>query len=134
MTGSTSRTKGQSGERELAALLSDLTGRHIKRRVRQHDGDADLEGLPGWAIEVKRYRQATPALIAGWWDQACRQAERAGAAPILFYRVDRQDWRCVWPAHLHLRPPHATPSTNLIDTLQADPLTWWRLVCSSPRL
>ena len=52
----TSRTKGQVGEREVAAELSKLTGQHIMRRVRNAAGDADLEGLKGWAVEVKRHR------------------------------------------------------------------------------
>ena len=33
--GSLSRTKGQTGEREAARLLSELTGRTVRRRVRQ---------------------------------------------------------------------------------------------------
>ena len=43
--GSLSRTKGAAGERELAALLSELSGRDVRRRVRQHAGDSDLLGL-----------------------------------------------------------------------------------------
>ena len=40
--GAMSRNKGKTGEREAAALLSDLLGLDIRRRVRQHDGDSDL--------------------------------------------------------------------------------------------
>ena len=54
-----SRTKGAAGERELAAALRELTGWDIRRRVRQHDGDSDLEGVPGWSIEVKRLADPT---------------------------------------------------------------------------
>ena len=45
--GAMQRTKGQTGEREAAALIRDLTGWDVRRRVRQHDGDSDLEGVPG---------------------------------------------------------------------------------------
>ncbi|MDP2064639.1 MAG: hypothetical protein Q8K38_01550 [Burkholderiaceae bacterium] len=92
-----SRTKGKVGEREIAALVADLTGLCIKRRVRQHAGDSDLEGVPGWCIEVKRHAKATRADIRQWWSQAQEQAQRAGTMPVLLYRQDRDDWRAVWP-------------------------------------
>ena len=92
------RRKGQSGERELAGIIRDLTGWDVRRRVRQHDGDSDLEGVPGWAVEVKRHAKATPAVIDGWWDQAVRQA--TGSRPVLVYRLDRRDWVARWPLHV----------------------------------
>ena len=99
-----SRTKGKTGERELAALLSELTGHDVRRRVRQHEADSDLEGVPGWSIEAKRYKAAPPALVAQWWGQAVEQSRRTNALPVLFYRADRADWRVVWPAGLHQSP------------------------------
>lgn len=89
------RTKGKAGEREIAAIVRDLTGWDVRRRVRQHDGDADLEGIPGWVPEVKRHKAAGRAEIASWWRQAVAQA--ASAMPVLFYRLDRDSWRAVWP-------------------------------------
>jgi len=119
------RTKGHAGERELAALLAELTGHDVRRRVRQHQGDSDLEGLPGWSVECKRYRSAAPCEVAGWWAQAASQAEQDGTRPVLFYRLDRHPWRCVWPADLHTgrRPV----SVSFDDTLVSDPLVWWRM-------
>lgn len=90
-----SRTKGQSGEREAAALIRELTGWAVRRRVRQHEGDADLEGVPGWAVEIKRHRTATRGDIARWWAQAVEQA--GNLLPVLMYRADRDEWRAVWP-------------------------------------
>lgn len=123
--GATSRRKGAAGERELAALLASVTGHTVRRRVRQHDGDSDLEGVPGWAVECKRYRTAQPADLAAWWAQAVRQAERAGQLPVLFVRVDRQGWRAIWPAHVHLAG--SQPSHDVADTLQAEVAVWWRM-------
>ena len=94
------RNKGASGEREIAALVRDLTGWDVRRRVRQHAGDSDLEGVPGWSVEVKRRASATRSDIAGWWRQAVTQA--AGALPVLFYRLDRESWRAVWPVAVGL--------------------------------
>ncbi len=100
--GLTSRRKGKVGEREIAGLLADLTGYAVKRRVRQHDGDSDLEGLPGWCVEVKRHARATRGDLTGWWRQAVTQADAAGGIPVLFFRRDRDDWRAVWPLSVNL--------------------------------
>lgn len=93
--GNMQRTKGAGGEREIAGIVRDLTGWDVRRRVRQHDGDSDLEGVPGWSVEVKRHRAATRGDIARWWGQAVAQA--GDLLPVLFYRVDRDAWRAVWP-------------------------------------
>lgn len=90
-----SRNKGKAGEREAAALIRDLTGWDVRRRVRQHDGDSDLLGVPGWAVEIKRYASAGRSDIAGWWDQTVAQA--GDLVPVLFYRLDRGEWTAVWP-------------------------------------
>lgn len=89
------RNKGKAGEREIAAIVRDLTGWDVRRRVRQHDGDSDLEGAPGWSVEVKRHRSATRGDLARWWAQAVAQA--GDQVPVLFYRLDRDTWRAVWP-------------------------------------
>ncbi|RCX09800.1 putative PDDEXK endonuclease [Extensimonas vulgaris] len=128
--GSLSRTKGQSGERELAALLSELTGRRIARRVRQHAGDSDLVGLPDWCIESKRARSAPLSLVAReWWPQAVTQANAQGTIPLLCFRADRQPWRAVWPVWpvWAILPELRTPCTSFDDAVMGDLLTWWRL-------
>lgn len=96
------RNKGKTGEREAAGLIRDLTGWDVQRRVRQHDGDSDLVGVPGWSVEVKRRRSATHADLATWWGQAVAQA--GADRPVLLYRVDRGAWRAVWPLTVLLVP------------------------------
>ncbi len=93
--GKKSRDKGKQGERECARLIAELTGWEVRRRVRQCEGESDLEfvGVPGWSVEVKR--AAKPALNA-WWRQTVEQA-KAGEHPVLFYRIDRQQWVARWP-------------------------------------
>lgn len=102
-----SRTKGKVGEREVSALIRDLTGWDVRRRGRQHDGDSDLTGVPGWSAEVKRHATASHADLRRWWGQAVEQADRDGAKPVLFYRVNRGDWRAVWPTAALLTMQHA---------------------------
>ena len=63
--------------------------------MRQHGGDSDLEGVPGWSVEVKRHCTATRGDLARWWQQTTAQAGEL--LPVLFYRADRADWRAVWP-------------------------------------
>lgn len=99
------RTKGQTGEREIAGIVRDLTGWDVRRRVRQHGGDSDLEGVPGWSVEVKRHRTATRGDIARWWQQTVAQA--GDFLPVLFYRLDRDTWRAVWPPAVTLTQQRA---------------------------
>lgn len=122
-----SRQKGKAGEREIAALLTVLTGFDVRRKVRQHAGDSDLEGVDGWEIEAKRYAAASTAVIKLWWRQAVEQAERTGEKPVLFFRLDRGAWCAVWQSELHLTPCPSAPSTDFDDTLTATPATWWSL-------
>ena len=102
-----SRNKGKAGEREIATLVRDLTGWAVRRRVRQHEGDSDLEGVPGWSVEVKRYARAGRADVRAWWDQAARQATAVGQTPVLFWRQDRDEWRAVSPVAASLAVQHA---------------------------
>lgn len=120
-----SRTKGQTGEREAAALLALVTDFDVRRRVRQHQGDSDLEGVPGWSLEVKRHAAAPPAKVAEWWAQAVAQAQRTGTRPLLMYRADRGEWQCKWLANLHCQ---TLPVTCGIDyTLSASAWVWWAM-------
>ena len=87
------RRKGKAGELELARLLREHLGADVARNLEQaRQGGADLLGVPGWAVEVKR---AARARLSEWWLQTCTQAEVTGLRPALFYRLDRHPWRCV---------------------------------------
>lgn len=86
------RSKGKAGEREAAALVRELTGWDVQRRVRQHDGDSDLQGVPGWSVEVKRHRTATRGDLTRWWAQTVAQA--GDLLPVLLYRVDPRRLAC----------------------------------------
>lgn len=95
-----SRTKGASAERELIKLLVDELGEgyELKRNLEQtREGGYDITGLPMWALEVKRYAEATPSLIKDWWLQATEQARAVAKTPVLAYRLDRRDWRFIVP-------------------------------------
>ena len=108
------RRKGASGERELAGLLRELLGVDVTRNLMQaRQGGADLLGVTGWALEVKR--AARPRLTA-WWLQACQQAEAVRLKPALAYRLDRQPWRVVLALrHVAAGFEHA-PTSMCVET------------------
>ena len=119
------RTKGQSGEREVAALIRDLPGWDVRRRVRQHDGDNDLLGVPGWAIEVKRHAKAQRGDIRAWWRQTVEQAD--GVLPVLIYRQDRDEWRAVWPMAIQMVQQRADYWTGYEWTAESSLAGWCAL-------
>ncbi|MCX8016753.1 MAG: hypothetical protein N2690_02445 [Rhodocyclaceae bacterium] len=91
------RAKGQRGEREVAALIADLLGVRASRRCRQHEGDSDILGVPGWAIEVKRREYLGDGVLREAWRQCCEQARAEGLLPCLWYRANWRPWRVMWP-------------------------------------
>lgn len=119
-----SRTKGQSGEREIAGVIRDLTGWNAQRRVRQHDSDSDIEGVTGWCIEVKRHKAAQRSDIAAWWRQAVQQTVKASDIPVLFFRRDRDEWRAVWPAAVQLGVQSAEMWAGYAWTVEGSVETW----------
>lgn len=118
------RRKGASGELEAAGLIRDLTGWDVRRRVRQHDGDSDLTGVPGWSIEIKRHATATAGDVAAWWVQTVAQADRAGALPLLLFRLDRCEWRSVWPAGILMLNKPAAAWRGIDWTATTTPAAW----------
>lgn len=95
----------------LANELKDLLGLDVRRRVRNHAGESDLTGMPGWAVECKHC--ATPALPA-WWKQTVSQAQR-GEIPVLFYKLPRKPFRAVVPASLFLGGAAETDTDYTIE-------------------
>lgn len=84
-----SRAKGAAGERELANILRGYG--YDCRRGQQYsgaNGDADVIGLPGIHIEVKRVERLD---LYGAMAQAIGDA-RAGELPAVFHRKNYCDW------------------------------------------
>ena len=85
-----SREKGKAGEREAAKILSELFGVPV-RRAQQYSGaagDADLVGLPGVNVEVKRRERGN---VANWIDQA-RSDTHIERVPVVVHRQSGQPW------------------------------------------
>lgn len=92
-----SKQKGARAEREVAKILRDH-GFADARRTAQYCGNtgdaADVDGLPGFHIEVKIRDKDGHLAIDKWWDeQALPEAEKAQKIPLLVFRKDYQKWR-----------------------------------------
>lgn len=115
------RNKGKAGEREIAKIIKDLTGWDVRRRVRQHDGDSDLVGVPGWSVEVKRHKTVTRSDLRNWWQQTINQC-CDGEVPVLFYRRDKDEWRAVYTTIA--KDGEVNYKTDYQHTLEASVLHW----------
>lgn len=91
--GASQRNKGAAAERELCRLLQDELGIEVRRNVDQaRAGGADCLMVQGFAIECKRHEKLSRP---SWWQQACKQGQKAGAEPLLFYRRSREPWQAL---------------------------------------
>ena len=84
-----SRRKGAEGEREIANILKNHG--YDARRGQQYsgaNGDADVVGLPGIHIEVKRVEALNI-------DKAMEQSKRdaRGEIPAVFHRKNGKEWK-----------------------------------------
>lgn len=121
---SAANRKGQSGEREIAALVHNLTGWQMRRRLRQQDGDSNFDGVPGWLIGVRRATAAGRADVARWWLQTGALARQEVKLPVLFYRADRDEWRAVWPLAAHLRTQSIERWSEYAWAVDGSPKAW----------
>jgi hypothetical protein len=92
-----SRSKGARGELELITVVKQrFPDLDLQRNYDQSAlGGCDLIGIPGIALEVKRYQRGN-VYRREWWQQACEQA-RHHEVPVLAYRFDQMKWQAVMP-------------------------------------
>lgn len=101
-----SRQKGAAAERELIKELQEYLGDEIAGRMKRNleqsrKGGHDVAGLPGWAIEVKRYKRLSDADLNRIWErQVVDQALRVKCRPALAYKGDFKPWRVRLPIEL----------------------------------
>ena len=87
-----SRAKGARGEREIAKILKDRGYGDARRSVQYcgANGDADVIGLPGVHIEVKRVERLN---IEGAMQQS-RTDARPDEIPAVFHKRNNKKWLC----------------------------------------
>lgn len=101
------QAKGDRAERELAALLTDLTGHPVRRKLGagRSDDTGDLEGVPDTTIEVKNYADLLRAIREGIAELEVEQANAGTAHGVLFVRRRGGQWLAVmtpeqWAGHV----------------------------------
>jgi len=59
------KNKGDKAEREVAALLSELTGKTVRRKLGagRTDDTGDIEGIPNFAIQVADWKNKNAACL-----------------------------------------------------------------------
>jgi hypothetical protein len=94
--GKSQRTKGASGERELARILSEILGIQLQRGIQYRSGGKEAGDVQGWEgvhIEVKRTEK-----LQLW--QALTQASddaQNGDVPLVCHRPSRKPWIAIFP-------------------------------------
>ena len=109
------RQKGADGEREIVRVLNVIITRVLtlygiaipNEPIAQRNqnqtavGGNDLSNVFGLSIEVKRQEALS---VNSWWQQCTADAERNNEFPVLLYRQNRKEWRCVLLVQLMLPP------------------------------
>ena len=123
--GALSRNKGRRGEQEVARLIREHLDIDVHRNWagQAAQGGADIIGVDGWSIEVKRAK----AYSCQWWQQTHKQAGDADAMPVLIYRIDGRGrglpdalkWQ------VELIACHCIPRLNQSDCRVVMPLQAW---------
>jgi hypothetical protein len=122
------RVKGASGERELAALLTSWAEEvgvylDLDRNLEQvRYGGADVNGVPGMEIEVKRVESNG---INQWWDQVCRAAAKTGKLPFLAHRRNRQPWRFRVSTHVAMEHGGSWSHFPIVADLELNQAKRW---------
>lgn len=112
--GKRSKRKGADGEREVASILRSHG--FNARRGEQYcgaNGDADVVGLPGIHIEVKRVERLE---LYTALSQSKHDA-RDGEQPIVIHRKNNCDWVVIQPLEDWLK---LYAETDLPDMLQEE--------------
>jgi Holliday junction resolvase len=93
MSGKMARNKGATGERELAAILTNELGFKVERKLGQaRDGGDDIQ-IGKYRIEVKRRETLRPDAWAEQVEEACQP----GDVPVVAYRRNGKPWRVIVP-------------------------------------
>ena len=87
-----SKQKGARGERELSKKLQEfgyITRRSVQYNGKAEEGQADLIGLDGIHVEVKRVERLN---IYNAIEQAKRDSKNSDNLPAVFHRKNDCEW------------------------------------------
>jgi hypothetical protein len=91
------KNKGDKAEREISAILSDLLGVTVRRKLGagRMDDEGDIDGLRDTTVEVKSFADVTRAIREGLDDLEREQANAGTSHGVLFVRRPGGRWIAV---------------------------------------
>lgn len=127
------RSKGQSGEREVAdqlnliilTVLKELDIPIPEKAIIQRNqnqsavGGSDLSNTFGLAIEIKRHETLS---INTWWRQCVTSAERNNEIPVLIFRQNRKAWRVVMNGWINI---NSSKQVGIRSEFSWDEFQYW---------
>jgi hypothetical protein len=122
------KNKGANGELEAARLLTGwaaLVGVNLslERNLEQvRSGGADITGVPGMEIEVKRQENLN---IPTWWKQVNAAADRTNKQPLLMWRQNRGKWNFMTTTHIAIWGYNSAVTVKLDIVLTEDNAREW---------
>lgn len=90
------KQKGSGGEYEVIVLLTSWAAEvgvrlELTRNLLQtREGGADIDGVEGMEVEVKRVENL---VLSTAWAQVCKACQKTGKHPLLIHRQNRKPWR-----------------------------------------
>lgn len=130
------RSKGQRGEREAIAFITDWAtpvtralgwpDMTLSRNlVQSRSGGYDILGIDWLALEIKRHETLN---VATWWKQTIKQTGD-GQVPLLMYRQNNQRWRFRVKLHAaHYSPCGFSGVSQLVaDLEEAQAKVWFQM-------
>lgn len=92
-----SKRKGDNAEREIAQILTDRLGYHVRRKLGagRSDDAGDLDGIPDTAVQVKNYSDITRAIREGLESLEIQQRNALADHGVLFVRRPGGRWIAV---------------------------------------
>lgn len=134
------RTKGQTGEREVADRLNYIINDEMKKfglplptkpivqrnQNQSAVGGNDLTNVMGLSIEVKRQETLS---VNSWWAQTVAAAKRNCEFPVLVYRQNRKAWHVVMLTWASLPGSNGSSSAHIEvrSTIEWETfLSWFR--------
>lgn len=108
-----SKTKGKEGELEACHFINNLTTLTMRRTAqfngKELDSKADIVGMPGIHVEVKRVQALNINLAM---EQAVRDSSGTSEIPIVMHRKNRTPWLITMEADKWLKLYEAYKEVN----------------------
>jgi hypothetical protein len=91
------KDRGDRGEREIAALIADLTGWKVRRKLGagRADDTGDLDGVPNTTVQVKNYADTMRGIREALADLPTQQANAGTTHAVAFVRRRGGQWVAV---------------------------------------